>query len=106
LLRAETRHAAQARAARVRSVATIGQLTASIAHEVNQPVGALVTNAHAALRLLSRKPPAVDQACQALGDIINDGQRVSDVIARIRALIKRSPPRTDLLDINELIMET
>jgi C4-dicarboxylate-specific signal transduction histidine kinase len=97
---------AQAELAHANRVATIGQLTASIAHEVNQPVGALVTNAHAALRLLVAQPPHLDLASQALDDIIKDGRRVSEVIDRIRALIKKKPTQTDVVDINEVVMDT
>jgi PAS domain S-box-containing protein len=102
----EARVDAQNKLAHANRVATMGQLTASIAHEVNQPVGAVVTNAYAALRFLRTESPDLDRASQALDDIIKDSQRVSDVVARIRSLIKRSPPQTDLLDINELIVET
>ena len=97
---------AQIQLTHVNRVATIGQLTASIAHEVNQPIAALVTNAHAALRMLSAEPPNLNQAREALGDIIKDGRRVSDVIQRIRALVKKTPGQADLLDINEVIVET
>jgi PAS domain S-box-containing protein len=106
MLASESLRDAQAELAHANRVATIGQLTASIAHEVNQPIGALVTNAHAALRLLRAKPPDLDRAYPALDDIIKDGRRVSDVIARIRALIKKSPTQTDVLDINDLVRET
>jgi PAS domain S-box-containing protein len=92
--------------AHVNRVATIGQLTASIAHEVNQPVGALVTNAHAAMRLLRAEPPDLNQVREALDDIIKDGRRVSDVIQRIRALVRKAPAQADELDINEAISET
>jgi PAS domain S-box-containing protein len=102
----EARHHAQNQLAHANRVATIGQLTASIAHEVNQPVGALVTNAQATLRLLKATPPDLEQASQALGDIIKDGRRISDVIDRIRALVKKRPPESELLDINEVITET
>ena len=102
----ETRLDAQNKLAHANRVATIGQLTASIAHEVNQPIGALVTNAHAALRLLKAQPPDLDQVSHALDDIIKDGRRVSDVIDRIRALVKRRPLRREPLGINEVITET
>ena len=92
--------------AHVNRVATIGQLTSSIAHEVNQPIGALVTNAHAALRMLGAEPPDLKQAREALEDIIKDGRRASDVIRRIRALVRKAPAQTDELDINEVIAET
>jgi C4-dicarboxylate-specific signal transduction histidine kinase len=92
--------------AHVNRVATIGQLTTSIAHEVNQPIGALVTNAHVALRMLAAEPSDLKQAREALEDIIKDGRRASDVIQRIRALVKKTPGQADLLDINEVIVET
>jgi signal transduction histidine kinase len=83
----------------------MGQLAASIAHEVNQPIAATVTNAHAALRWLGGQPPDLEEVRQALDDVIKDGNRAGDVIGRIRALIKNVPPRLDRLDINEAILE-
>jgi PAS domain S-box-containing protein len=91
--------------AHVNRVTTMGQLTASIAHEVNQPIAATVTNADAALRWLGAQPPDLAEARQALERIIKDGKRAGDVIGRIRALIKKMPPRKDQLDINECILE-
>jgi PAS domain S-box-containing protein len=92
--------------AHVNRVTTIGQLTASIAHEVNQPIGALVTNAHVALRMLDAESPDLKQAREVLDDIIKDGRRASDVIQRIRALVRKAPAQADELDINEVIGET
>jgi PAS domain S-box-containing protein len=86
-------------------VATMGQLTASIAHEVNQPIAAIVTNAQAAQRWLDRQPPHLEEARQALARIVKDGNRAGDVIGRIRELIKKAPPRQDWVDINEAIRE-
>ena len=86
-------------------VATIGQLSASIAHEVNQPIAATVTNAQAALRWLGARPPDLDEVRQALGRILRDGNRAGDVIDRVRGLTKKSSPRQDLLLINEAILE-
>ena len=86
-------------------VATMGQLSASIAHEVNQPVTAAVTNAQAALRWLQTEPPHLDEVRQALGRIVRDGNRAGDVITRIRALIRKAPSKKDGLDINEAILE-
>jgi PAS domain S-box-containing protein len=86
-------------------VATMGQLAASTAHEVKQPIGATVTNAQAALRLLGRHPPDLEEVRQALAQIVQDGKRAGDVVDRIRALIKKTPPRTDCLDINAGIRE-
>jgi PAS domain S-box-containing protein len=106
MLASERLRDAQAELAHANRVATIGQLTASIAHEVNQPIGALVTNAHAALRLLRAELADRDLASRALEDIIKDGRRVSEVIDRIRALVKKKPTQIDVLDINEVVMET
>src|SRR6195256_1647713 len=86
-------------------VATMGHLASSIAHEVNQPIAATVTNAHAALRWLGGHPPDLEEVRQALDAIIKDGTRAGDVIGRIRALIKKAPPRHNQLDINEAILE-
>jgi C4-dicarboxylate-specific signal transduction histidine kinase len=96
---------AQMALAHANRVTTMGQLTASIAHEVNQPIAATVTNAHAALRWLGRQPPELEEVQQALDAIIKDGTRAGDVIGRIRALIKKVPPRHDQLDVNEAILE-
>jgi signal transduction histidine kinase len=99
------RQRAQTELAHVNRVTTMGQLTASIAHEVNQPVAAVVTNADAALRWLGTQPPDLEEARQALDSIIKDGNRAADVIHRIRTFIKKVPTRKDRLDINETILE-
>jgi PAS domain S-box-containing protein len=96
---------AQTELAHVNRVTTMGQLAASIAHEVSQPIAATVTNADAALRWLAGQPPDLEEVRQALNDIIKDGIRAGDVIGRIRALIKKLPPRHDRLDINEAITD-
>jgi C4-dicarboxylate-specific signal transduction histidine kinase len=87
-------------------VATMGQLTASIAHEVNQPIATARNNAASALRFLSRSPPDLEEVREALGCIVNDVDRAGDVIGGIRKLIQKAPaPRGDRLDINEAIRE-
>jgi C4-dicarboxylate-specific signal transduction histidine kinase len=96
---------AQMALAHANRVTTMGQLTASIAHEVNQPIAAAVINAHAALRWLGGQPPDLEEVRQSLNAIIKDGNRASDVIGRIRALVKKAPPRHDQLEINEAILE-
>ena len=96
---------AQAELAHVTRVMTMGELTASIAHEVNQPLGAIVTSAASCARWLSAEPPKIDKALRALERIINDGRRASEVIRRIRALMKRQAPRKGWLDLNEAIIE-
>jgi PAS domain S-box-containing protein len=86
-------------------VTAMGQLTASIAHEVNQPVTAAVINAEAALRWLAAQPPDLEKVREVLGRIVEDGMRAGNVIGGIRALIKKMPPRQACLDINEAIHE-
>jgi PAS domain S-box-containing protein len=86
-------------------VAVMGQLTASIAHEVSQPNTAVVASAQAALHWLDRKPPEMEGVRQALARIIQNGMRASEVIERIRDLIKKKPPRKDRLAINPIIRE-
>jgi PAS domain S-box-containing protein len=91
--------------AHVTRVMTMGELTASIAHEVNQPLGAIVTSAAAGARWLATKPPQMDKARRALERIANDGKRAAEVIRRIRALMKRQAPRKEWLDVNETVRE-
>jgi len=96
---------AQAELAHVTRVSTLGEMTTSIAHEVNQPLGAVVNNASACLRWLAGEAPNLEEARQSARLIIADGHRASEIIGRIRALVKKSPPRKDRLDINETILE-
>jgi C4-dicarboxylate-specific signal transduction histidine kinase len=96
---------AEAELAHVTRVTTLGELTASIAHEVNQPLGAIVTSAASCARWLAAKPPKMAKAQRALERIVSDGRRAGDVIKRIRALAKRQAPRKSWLDINETIIE-
>jgi PAS domain S-box-containing protein len=86
-------------------VTTMGQLTASIAHEVNQPIAGAVINAVAALNWLRAQPPDLEEVRKALGQIVEACTRAGNVIGGIRALIKKVPPRKDCLDINEAIRE-
>ncbi|MGO8909483.1 MAG: PAS domain S-box protein [Bradyrhizobium sp.] len=101
----EALRSAQAELAHANRVATMGQLTASIAHEVSQPIAATALNAQAALRWLGAQPPNLNEVRQILGRITDDSKRAGDVISRIRALIKKAPPRTEGLNINEAILE-
>jgi two-component system sensor kinase FixL len=89
----------------VSRVMTVGELTASIAHEVNQPLAAIVTNGNACLRWLAGATPNLSEARQAVERIIKDSYRASAVIARIRSLVKKTPPRNDWVDLNEVIVE-
>jgi len=95
----------QTQLAHANRVATMGQLTASIAHEVNQPIAATVANARAALRWLGAEPPNLDEIRQTLGRIVRDGDRAGAVVGRIRALIKGAPPRDERVEINAAIRD-
>jgi signal transduction histidine kinase len=86
-------------------VATMGQLAASIAHEVKQPVAAMVTNAQAGLSWLGAQPPNLEKARQTFGYIVSDGMRAGDVVERIRDMIKKAQPRKEILNINDAIRE-
>jgi C4-dicarboxylate-specific signal transduction histidine kinase len=95
----------QSQLAHLDRVSTMGQLGASIAHEIKQPISATVTNAEAALRWLDHRPPDLEEVRQALHRIVKEGDHASEVANRIRALIKKAPPRRDCLEINEAIRE-
>ena len=96
---------AQAELARIARLTTIGELAASIAHEINQPLAAVHANSLAAARWLGAEVPNVFEATQALQDISRDARRASDVIGRIRALLKDQKPTYVALDVNDVIRE-
>ena len=98
-------HEAQAELAHVTRVLAMGELTASIAHEVNQPLAAIVANANAGFRWLANPTPNLDEARDAISRIVRDGNRASDVIRRIRALVQKGDTEKTLLNINEVIQE-
>jgi PAS domain S-box-containing protein len=97
---------AQLELAHANRVATMGQLTASIAHEVNQPLAGVVANAEACLSWLRRGTPDVDAACRSVEWIIADGNRASEVIGRVRALAKKTDIEKVPLDVNDVVRET
>jgi PAS domain S-box-containing protein len=96
---------AQAELARVARATTMGELTASIAHEVNQPLAAVVANANACLRWLAAEAPDLNEARAAAQRIVRDGNRASDVIARIRGFLRKGEPVTVQLGVNEVVRE-
>ena len=95
----------QSELAHANRVATMGQLAASIAHEVNQPIASSVINALAGLRWLNHPTPDLEEVRRALAAVVSEGNRAGEVINRIRDLIKKAPPRKDRLEINEVIRE-
>jgi PAS domain S-box-containing protein len=96
---------AQAELARVARLTTMGELAASIAHEINQPLAAVIASGNAALRWLARTPPNLQEAREALISVVEEGSRASDVIGRVRALLRNRKPEYVQLDINEAIRE-
>jgi PAS domain S-box-containing protein len=96
---------AQADLARVNRVTTMGELTASLAHEVNQPIAAAVTNANTCLRWLTRDHPDLEEAREAATRIVKDGTRAAEIISRIRLLFKKGAPERELVDVNDVIRE-
>ncbi|MBB4167729.1 PAS domain-containing sensor histidine kinase [Rhizobium sp. BK538] len=97
--------AANDRLARASQVASLVELSASIAHEVNQPIAAALANAQAAFRWLGRDPPDLAEVREALDDVVKDGTRAGAVIDRIRSLFKNAPPSLENLDITEALSE-
>src|SRR5262249_27868298 len=93
----------QAELAHVARLTTLGELTASIAHEINQPLGAIVNSANACLRWLAAQN--LERAQQSAARIVADGQRAADTITRIRALAQNAPAHTDWLDLNATIRD-
>lgn len=83
----------------------MGQLTASIAHEVNQPISAVLTNADAALNWLGAYPPNLEKVRESLRHIVTDCQRAGDIVDRIRAMVKKAPVPRSPLDVNEAVLD-
>jgi len=86
-------------------IAMMGELTASLPHELNQPLSAILSNAQAAQRFFGAKPPDLDEVRGALSDIVNHGRRASEVIGRLRAFLNRDMPDSYPLDINEAVRD-
>ncbi|HYZ45808.1 MAG TPA: ATP-binding protein [Xanthobacteraceae bacterium] len=101
----EALQTAQTALAHVTRVTMLGEMTTSIAHEVNQPLGAIVTNAGASLRWLDRQPPDIEEVRAAIGQIVNDAHRANQVIRRIREFAKKADPEMSRLYINEVVKE-
>jgi NO-binding membrane sensor protein with MHYT domain len=97
----------QARAdlARINRVTAMAELTGSLAHEVNQPIAAAITNAHACLRWLGGKTPNLEEARAAAKGMVEDATRAAEIISRIRLLFKKGTPERELLDVNEIVRE-
>ena len=96
---------AQVDLAHVSRVTTMGELTASLAHEVNQPIAAAVTDANTCLRWLTRDQPDLEEAREAASRMAKDATRAADIISRIRLLFKKVSPQQELVDVNEVVRE-
>jgi PAS domain S-box-containing protein len=103
---AEALNTARAELARVSRVTMLGEITTSIAHEINQPLAAVVMNGNACRRWLDADPPNLGEARDAARRIVSDATRAGQVIARIRALVRRETPEKSLLDVNDVVRET
>src|SRR5712664_3350941 len=101
----ESLRQAQADLAHINRVTTMGELTASLAHEVNQPIAAAVTNAHACLNWLASDTPNLDAARASAMSIVEDGTRAAEIISRTRLLFKKATPQREPVDVNEVIRE-
>src|SRR5260221_9130243 len=95
----------QADLAHINRVTTMGELTASLSHEIRQPIAAAVTNAKTCLRWLGRDEPDVAEASEAASRLVNDVTRAADIIGRISSLFKKDAPQRELVDVNELVRE-
>jgi C4-dicarboxylate-specific signal transduction histidine kinase len=96
---------AQAELAHINRLTTMGELTASLAHEVNQPIAAAVTDANTCLRWLTRDQPDLEEARQAASRTVKDANRAAEIISRVRLLFKKGSPQRTLVDMNEIIQE-
>jgi PAS domain S-box-containing protein len=100
----EQMHQARAELAHVARVTALGELTAAIAHEINQPLSALVSQGRACLRWLAHKPPNLEEGRSSVEAMVDSGVRAAEVISRLRAMMKKSPPHRDLLNVNDAIV--
>lgn len=96
---------AQERLLHVARITNVGGLTASIAHEINQPLAAIVTSGNACRRWLEQQPPNLEKACQAVGRIVSDADRASGIVARMRSLAKGGAPQPEQFDFNQAVLE-
>jgi len=95
----------QADLAHINRVSMMGELAASLSHELKQPIAAAITNASTCMRWLKRDQPDLEEACEATTRILEDGKRAGDIIDRLRSLYKKSPPKRELVDVNEIVHE-
>ena len=101
----EERERLRADLAHVNRVNMLGELAASVSHELKQPIAAAMTNAKTCIRWLKRDQPDVDEALQATSRIMKDGSRATEIIDRLRSLYKKSPPQRELVDVDEIVRE-
>jgi len=89
----------------VNRVSTMGELTASLAHEVNQPIAAAITDASTCLRWLTRDPPDTDEAREAASRAVKAANRAAEIVSRVRLLFKKGTPQREFVDVNEVVRE-
>jgi C4-dicarboxylate-specific signal transduction histidine kinase len=105
MLASEALRQTQSDLAHVNRVSTMGELTASLAHEVNQPIAAAITDANTCLRWLTRDPPDMDEARAAALRTVKDANRAAEIVSRVRLLFKKGTPQRELVHVNEVIRE-
>jgi C4-dicarboxylate-specific signal transduction histidine kinase len=98
-------HEAREALVRISRLNTMGELSASIAHEINQPLGAIVANGQACLRFLSAEPPDLEEVKEAVDEMVSDGRRASEVLRRIRVMVRNTAPERKPFDVNGAISE-
>jgi len=101
----QERERLQADLAHVNRVSMLGELASSLSHELKQPIAATITNANTCMRWLKRDQPDLKEACEATKRIVEDGKRAGDIIERLRSLYKKSPPKRELVEVNEIVRE-
>ena len=101
----EEREKLRAELAHVNRISILGELAASVSHELRQPISAVMTNAKTCMRWLKHEHPAVDEALEAARRIEKDGSRATEIIDRLRSLYEKSPPKRELVDVNEIAVE-
>jgi C4-dicarboxylate-specific signal transduction histidine kinase len=105
ILASEALRQTQSDLAHVNRVSTMGELTASLAHEVNQPIAAAITDASTCLRWLTRDPPDTEEAREAASRAVKAANRAAEIVSRVRLLFKKGTPQREFVDVNEVVRE-
>jgi C4-dicarboxylate-specific signal transduction histidine kinase len=102
----EAVHQAQSDLARINRVTTMGELAASLAHEISQPISGVITNGNVSLRKLGREEPDLNEVGEAVARMVRDGQRAAEILGRIRSQFEKGSLKQETLDVSEIVRET